>query len=260
MNFSTCLNKAFKYCNLNKAIIRNKDFIKITEYGESEPIIEEVEENPKPKIEIEDLHGNNKLWKKLNQNNNINFFDENDFIVEILKKELNEPTVNKDNWIEGKYNPNVKIIYPKNFNIKQLEEEDNKKSNQNKNSNNNSNKSSDSKKEKKDDNDLFKEPLPVNKKNQSQNNLNNLNKDNNNSNNSANNNLNTPKKYIPHIKVLTDEQNTKEPIVNINFEQTLFYRHSNPLLNLIFNPEKYLSFCDILFYYFNIFIPKVISP
>jgi SNF2 family DNA or RNA helicase len=31
-------------------------------------------------------------------------------------------------------------------------------------------------------------------------------------------------------------------------------------LNLIFNPEKYLSFCDTLFYYFNIFIPKVISP
>ena len=31
-------------------------------------------------------------------------------------------------------------------------------------------------------------------------------------------------------------------------------------MNLIFNPEKYLSFCDILFYYFNIFIPKVISP
>ena len=87
MNFSTCLNKVYKYCNLNKAIIRNNDFMKITEFGESEPIIEEVEESPKPKIEIEDLHGNNKLWKKLNQNNNANFFDENDFIVEILKKE-----------------------------------------------------------------------------------------------------------------------------------------------------------------------------
>ena len=248
MNFSTCLNHAYKYCNSNKAIIRNKDFVTITELGESEPVIEEPEEIQKPKIEIEDLHGNNKLWKKLNMNNNSNFFDENDVIVEILKKELNEPTVNKDNWIEGKYNPNVKVIFPKNFNPNENEDEDKKKSNQNKNS---SNTNSDSKKDKKDDNNLFKEPFPVNKKNQGQNNANN-------NNNSLNNNL--PKKYIPHIKILSDEKTTKEPIVDINFEQTLFYRHSNPLLNLIFNPEKYLSFCDTLFYYFNIFIPKVISP
>ena len=251
MNFSTCLNHAYKYCNSNKAIIRNKDYVKITELGESEPVIEEPEEIQKPKIEIEDLHGNNKLWKKLNMNNNSNFFDENDVIVEILKKELNEPTVNKDNWIEGKYNPNVKVIFPKNFNPNENEEEDKKKSNQNKNSSNNN---SDSKKDKKDDNNLFKEPLPVNKKNKEQNNINN----NNANNNSLNNNL--EKKYIPHIKILSDEKNTKEPIPDINFEQTLFYRHSNPLLNLIFNPEKYLSFCDTLFYYFNIFIPKVISP
>ena len=251
MNFSTCLNHAYKYCNSNKAIIRNKDFVKITELGESEPVIEEPEEIQKPKIEIEDLHGNNKLWKKLNMNNNSNFFDENDVIVEILKKELNEPTVNKDNWIEGKYNPNVKVIFPKNFNPNENEEEDKKKSNQNKNSSNNN---SDSKKDKKDDNNLFKEPLPVNKKNKEQNNINN----NNTNNNSLNNNL--EKKYIPHIKILSDEKNTKEPIPDINFEQTLFYRHSNPLLNLIFNPEKYLTFCDTLFYYFNIFIPKVISP
>ena len=251
MNFSTCLNHAYKYCNSNKAIIRNKDFVKITELGESEPVIEEPEEIQKPKIEIEDLHGNNKLWKKLNMNNNSNFFDENDVIVEILKKELNEPTVNKDNWIEGKYNPNVKVIFPKNFNPNENEEEDKKKSNQNKNSSNNN---SDSKKDKKDDNNLFKEPLPVNKKNKEQNNINN----NNTNNNSLNNNL--EKKYIPHIKILSDEKNTKDPIPDINFEQTLFYRHSNPLLNLIFNPEKYLSFCDTLFYYFNIFIPKVISP
>ena len=251
MNFSTCLNHAYKYCNSNKAIIRNKDFVKITELGESEPVIEEPEEIQKPKIEIEDLHGNNKLWKKLNLNNNSNFFDENDVIVEILKKELNEPTVNKDNWIEGKYNPNVKVIFPKNFNPNENEEEDKKKSNQNKNSSNNN---SDSKKDKKDDNNLFKEPLPVNKKNKEQNNINN----NNANSNSLNNNF--EKKYIPHIKILSDEKNTKEPIPDINFEQTLFYRHSNPLLNLIFNPEKYLSFCDTLFYYFNIFIPKVISP
>ena len=251
MNFSTCLNHAYKYCNSNKAIIRNKDYVKITELGESEPVIEEPEEIQKPKIEIEDLHGNNKLWKKLNMNNNSNFFDENDVIVEILKKELNEPTVNKDNWIEGKYNPNVKVIFPKNFNPNENEEEDKKKSNQNKNSSNNN---SDSKKDKKDDNNLFKEPLPVNKKNKEQNNINN----NNTYNNSLNNNL--EKKYIPHIKILSDEKNTKEPIPDINFEQTLFYRHSNPLLNLIFNPEKYLTFCDTLFYYFNIFIPKVISP
>jgi hypothetical protein len=118
MNFSTCLNKGYKYCNNKKSIIRNKDFVTISELGESEPIVEEPEENPKPKIDIEDLHGNNKLWKKLNQNNNSNFFDENDVIVEILKKELNEPTTTKENWIEGKYNPNIRIIMPKNLNPK----------------------------------------------------------------------------------------------------------------------------------------------
>ena len=259
MNFSTCLNKGYKYCNNKKSIIRNKDFVTISELGESEPIVEEPEENPKPKIDIEDLHGNNKLWKKLNQNNNSNFFDENDVIVEILKKELNEPTTTKENWIEGKYNPNVKIIMPKNFNTKELEEEEKKKSEKNNNINsvNTSNNNSDSKKDKKekDDNSVFKEPLPVNKKNQNQNNINN----NTNNNSSSNNNL-TPKKYIPHIKILSDEQLAKDPIKDINYEQTLFYRHSNPLLNLIFNPQKYLSFCDILFYYFNIYIPKVISP
>ena len=251
MNFTTCLNHAYKFCNSNKAIMKNDDYVKITELGESEPIIEEPEENLKPKIEIEDLHGNNKLWKKLNMNNNSNFFDENDVIVEILKKELNEPTINKDNWIEGKYNPNVKIFFPKNFNPEEMEKEEKKKSEQNKINNKNNN--TETKKEKKDDNNLFKEPLPVNKKNQDKNNIN----TNNNNNNQINNNL--PKKYIPHIKILSDEKNTKEPLININFEQTLFYRHSNPLLNLIFNPEKYLSFCDTLFYYFNIYIPKVIS-
>ena len=254
MNFSTCLNHAYKFCNSNKSIIRNKDYVTITELGESEPVIEEVEENPKPKIEIEDLHGNNKLWKKLNMNNNSNFFDENDVILEIKKKELNEPTVNKDNWIEGKYNPNVKVFFPKNFNPKEIDEEEKKKQEQNKDNIN----KSDTKKDKKDDNNLFKEPFPVSKKNQNQNNLNNNNNTNNNNTNSLNNNL--PKKYIPHIKILSDEKITKDPILNINFEQTLFYRHSNPLLNLIFNPEKYLSFCNTLFYYFNIFIPKVISP
>ena len=38
MNFTTCLNKAYKYCNLNKVIIRNNDFMKITEYGEMEKV------------------------------------------------------------------------------------------------------------------------------------------------------------------------------------------------------------------------------
>ena len=249
MNFSLCLNKAYKYCNSNKGILRNSDFVKITELGESEPIVEEVEEI-KPKIEIEELHGNNKLWKKLNMNNN-NVFDENDVYIEILKKELNEPTTTKENWIEGKYNPNVKIIMPKNFNTKKENEneEDKKKSGEN-----NSNNNSDTKKEKKDDDNVFKEPLPVNKKNPNKND-----NTNNNTNNTSLNNQ-TPKKYIPHIKILSDEKATKDPILDINYEQTLFYRHSNPLLNLIYNPQKYLSFCDILFYYFNIYIPKVISP
>ena len=251
MNFSLCLNKAYKYCNSNKGILRDKDFLKITELGESEPVVEEVEEI-KPKIEIEDLHGNNKLWKKLNMNNN-NVFDENDVYIEILKKELNEPTITKENWIEGKYNPNVKIIMPKNFNAKKENENDEDKK---KTGENNSNNNSDTKKDKKDDSNVFKEPLPVNKKNSNQNNKNN--ETNNTNNNTANNT--PPKKYIPHIKVLSDEKVTKDPILDINYEQTLFYRHSNPLLNLIYNPQKYLSFCDILFYYFNIYIPKVISP
>ena len=251
MNFSLCLNKAYKYCNGNKGILRDKDFVKITELGESEPVVEEVEEI-KPKIEIEDLHGNNKLWKKLNMNNN-NVFDENDVYIEILKKELNEPTITKENWIEGKYNPNVKIIMPKNFNAKKENENDEDKK---KTGENNSNNTSDTKKDKKDDSNVFKEPLPVNKKNSNQNNKNN---DTNNTNNNTANNT-PPKKYIPHIKVLSDEKVTKDPILDINYEQTLFYRHSNPLLNLIYNPQKYLSFCDILFYYFNIYIPKVISP
>ena len=251
MNFSLCLNKAYKYCNSNKGILRDKDFVKITELGESEPVVEEVEEI-KPKIEIEDLHGNNKLWKKLNINNN-NVFDENDVYIEILKKELNEPTITKENWIEGKYNPNVKIIMPKNFNAKKENENDEDKK---KTGENNSNNNSDTKKDKKDDSNVFKEPLPVNKKNSNQNNKNN---DTNNTNNNTANNT-PPKKYIPHIKVLSDEKVTKDPILDINYEQTLFYRHSNPLLNLIYNPQKYLSFCDILFYYFNIYIPKVISP
>ena len=251
MNFSLCLNKAYKYCNSNKGILRDKDFVKITELGESEPVVEEVEEI-KPKIEIEDLHGNNKLWKKLNMNNN-NVFDENDVYIEILKKELNEPTITKENWIEGKYNPNVKIIMPKNFNAKKENENDEDKK---KTGENNSNNNSDTKKDKKDDSNVFKEPLPVNKKNSNQNNKNN---DTNNTNNNTANNT-PPKKYIPHIKVLSDEKVTKDPILDINYEQTLFYRHSNPLLNLIYNPQKYLSFCDILFYYFNIYIPKVISP
>ena len=251
MNFSLCLNKAYKYCNSNKGILRDKDFVKITELGESEPVVEEVEEI-KQKIEIEDLHGNNKLWKKLNMNNN-NVFDENDVYIEILKKELNEPTITKENWIEGKYNPNVKIIMPKNFNAKKENENDEDKK---KTGENNSNNNSDTKKDKKDDSNVFKEPLPVNKKNSNQNNKNN---DTNNTNNNTANNT-PPKKYIPHIKVLSDEKVTKDPILDINYEQTLFYRHSNPLLNLIYNPQKYLSFCDILFYYFNIYIPKVISP
>ena len=251
MNFSLCLNKAYKYCNSNKGILRDKDFVKITELGESEPVVEEVEEI-KPKIEIEDLHGNNKLWKKLNMNNN-NVFDENDVYIEILKKELNEPTITKENWIEGKYNPNVKVIMPKNFNAKKENENDEDKK---KTGENNSNNNSDTKKDKKDDSNVFKEPLPVNKKNSNQNNKNN---DTNNTNNNTANNT-PPKKYIPHIKVLSDEKVTKDQILDINYEQTLFYRHSNPLLNLIYNPQKYLSFCDILFYYFNIYIPKVISP
>ena len=262
MNFSISLNKGYKYINNYKSIIRNEDFMKIKELGESEPVIEEPEENIKPKIDIEDLHGNNKLWKKLNINNNINFFDENDVIVEIFKKELNEPTVNKDNWIEGKFNPNVKVIIPKNYNLKELEEEEKKKNEQNKNNeSNNNSKNSSSKKEKKDDGNVFKEPFPVNINKKNQNNTKNDNNNNLNDNNNANNNQNTEeKKYIPHIKILSDEKDTKDPLSNITYEQTLFYRHSNPLLNMIYNPQKYLSLCDILFYYFNIYIPKVISP
>ena len=245
MNFSTCLNKAYKYYNLNKSIIRNEDFVKITELGESEPIVEEPEENNNTKkMEIEELHGNNKLWKK---NNNINkSHNENDMIIEINKKGINDPSLPKEKWIDGKYNPNVKLIMPKNLSLTLKEIQLNNEIIDDKNNENNT--KEDNKKENKD---LFKEPLPVN-----------INKKNNNNIN-TNENVNfktSEKKYIPHIKILSDEKVTKEPLEKLTFEETLFYHHSNPLKNMSFTPQKYLSLCSMLFYYFNIYIPKVISP
>ena len=112
---------------------------------------------------------------------------------------------------------------------------------------NKDNSNSDSKKENKD---LFKEPLPVN-----------VNKKNSILNSNVNINFKiSPKKYIPHIKILSDEKVTKEPLQKITFEETLFYQHSNPLKDMSFTPQKYLTLCSNLFYYFNIYIPKVISP
>ena len=104
---------------------------------------------------------------------------------------------------------------------------------------------------KKDNKEFFKEPLPVN-----------LNKKNTNSNvNNINPNFKiSNKKYIPHIKILSDENKTKEPLPKLTFQETLFYHHSNPLQEISFTPQKYLSLCSNLFYYFNIYIPKVISP
>ena len=240
-NFSTCLNKAYKYCNINKSIIRNDDFVKITELGESEPIVEEPEDNTNSKkMEIEDIHGNNKLWKK---NTNINNQNENEIIIEINKKGLNDPSLPKDKWIEGKYNPNVKLIMPKNLTLKEIQLSSDLENDKIVKDNNNS----DSKKENKD---LFKEPLPVN-----------INKKNSILNSNVNINFKiSPKKYIPHIKILSDEKVTKEPLQKITFEETLFYQHSNPLKDMSFTPQKYLTLCSNLFYYFNIYIPKVISP
>ena len=107
--------------------------------------------------------------------------------------------------------------------------------------------------DKKDSKDIFKEPFPVNinKKNTNINNNPNI---------SANFKRNTNKKYIPHIRILSDEKKTKEPLPKLTFEETLFYQHSNPLQEMSFSPQKYLSLCSNLFYYFNIYIPKVISP
>jgi superfamily II DNA/RNA helicase len=106
---------------------------------------------------------------------------------------------------------------------------------------------------KKDSKDFFKEPLPVN--------INKKNINNNNANMNENINFKTSnKKFIPHIKILSDEKVTKEPLKKLTFEETLFYQHSNPLKNMSFTPQKYLSLCSMLFYYFNIYIPKVISP
>ena len=242
INFSTCLNKAYKYCDMNKLIIKNEDFLKITELGESEPIVEETEDNNNnnntKKMEVEDLHGNNKLSKKSNNNN------ENDFIIEINKKGLNEPSLSKENWIEGKYNPNVKFIIPNNYSLTMKEIQVNLDEDKNNKNNNIDNKT--------DNKDVFKEPFPVN-----------INKKNANINSNINVNINfktTNKKYIPHIKILSNEKQTKEPLQTITFEDTLFYHHSNPLINMSFSPQKYLSLCSNLFYYFNIYIPKVISP
>jgi SNF2 family DNA or RNA helicase len=247
MNFSTCLNKAYKYCDMKKLIIRNDDFVKITELGESEPVVEEPEENNNvKKMEIEDIHGNNKIWKKnININNNKTNNNENDMIIEINKKGINDPSLPKDKWIEGKYNPNVKLIMPKNMSLTLKEialtndlNQDNTKEKED---------------NKKDSKDFFKEPLPVN--------INKKNINNNNANMNENINFKTSnKKFIPHIKILSDEKVTKEPLKKLTFEETLFYQHSNPLKNMSFTPQKYLSLCSMLFYYFNIYIPKVISP
>ena len=242
-NFTTCLNKAFKYYDINKSIIRDNDFLKITELGESEPLIEEPEENNNAKkMEVEEANANNKKEKKNNSSNN-----ENEFIVEINKQGLNELNASKDNWIEGKYNPNVKLIMPKNISLTLKEIQLNAKIEEDKNKDNENNKEEN----KKDNKEFFKEPLPVN-----------LNKKNTNSNvNNINPNFKTSnKKYIPHIKILSDENKTKEPLPKLTFEETLFYQHSNPLQEISFTPQKYLSLCSNLFYYFNIYIPKVISP
>ena len=235
MNFSTILNKAYKYCNMDKLIIRNDDFVKITELGESEQIVEEPEENnTSKKMESEEIHGNSKPAKIINNNSN----NENEFIIEINKLGINEITTSKENWIEGKYNPNVNFIMPKNasFTLKEIQLTNNLKGDKNK----------------KDNKDLFKEPLPVNV---------NKKKENINPNQNINANFKTKnKKFIPHIKILSDEKRTKEPLEKMTFEETLFYHHSNPLKNISFTPQKYLSLCSNLFYYFNIYIPKVISP
>ena len=240
INFSTCLNKAYKYYDINKSIIRNEDFLKITELGESQPIVDEPEENNNTKkVEVEEVHGNSKSAKK---NNNIN--NENEFILEINKKGINNLTTSKENWIEGKYNPNVKFIMPKNISLTLKEIQLGPKIDEEKNKNNENNSKDETK-------DLFKEPLPVN-----------LNKKNTNLNvNNINPNFKVSnKKYIPHINILSDENKTKEPLPKLTFEETLFYHHSNPLQGMSFTPQKYLSLCSNLFYYFNIYIPKVISP
>ena len=198
------------------------------------------------KMEIEDIHGNNKIWKKnININNNKTNNNENDMIIEINKKGINDPSLPKDKWIEGKYNPNVKLIMPKNMSLTLKEialtndlNQDNTKEKED---------------NKKDSKDFFKEPLPVN--------INKKNINNNNANMNENINFKTSnKKFIPHIKILSDEKVTKEPLKKLTFEETLFYQHSNPLKNMSFTPQKYLSLCSMLFYYFNIYIPKVISP
>ncbi len=182
----------------------------------------------------------------MEKNNNINkSHNENDMIIEINKKGINDPSLPKEKWIDGKYNPNVKLIMPKNLSLTLKEINLNNQILDDKNNENNS--KEDNKKENKD---LFKEPLPVN-----------INKKNNNINTNENINFKTSeKKYIPHIKILSDEKVTKEPLEKLSFEETLFYQHSNPLKNMSFTPQKYLSLCSMLFYYFNIYIPKVISP
>ena len=242
INFSTCLNKAYKYYDINKSIIRNEDFIKITELGESEPVVPEPEENNSKKMEVEEIHGN-KTVKKNNNTNSTN--NENEIVIEIYKKGLNDPSISKENWIEGKYNPNVKLILPKNMTLKDilaLEAEENKK-NENKDDEKNKNNNGDNK-------DVFKEPLPVN-----------INKKNANLNTNININFKTSnKKFVPHVRILSDEKLSKDPLPKLTFEETLYYQHSNPLKNMSFTPQKYLSLCSNLFYYFNIYIPKVISP
>ena len=49
------------------------------------------------------------------------------------------------------------------------------------------------------------------------------------------------KKFVPHVRILSDEKLSKDPLPKLTFEETLYYQHSNPLKNMSFTPLKYLS-------------------
>ena len=242
INFNITLNKGYKFCNMNKGILKN-DYVKITELGESEPIIEEIQEenNKKNEEEQPQLHTNYGKFNK-KKNNNIN---KNEMLLEINKKALNYPNYPKDQWIDGRFNPNTKLIMPteikeNNEEKSQNNDDENKMNIEEKLSEDTDSKNTDNKNNENNDDNLFKEPLPVNKKN-------------------INAYIPPIKKFVPHIKILSDEKLTKNPEEKLSPEDTIYYIHSNNLQNLSFSPSSYLQMCNDIFYYFNIYTPKVIS-
>ena len=65
-----------------------------------------------------------------------------------------------------------------------------------------------------------------------------------------------PKKPATHISLIDDKFEHNN---NLTSNDTIYYIHTKPLHDLMYTPQKFLSLCDEIMYYFRIYIPKVIS-